>query len=113
MSKGETKLARDERLDLILHALSDCTRRALLNRLAESGPTMVTELAAPFRITRTAVAKHLRVLEMAGLVTRSIEGRVHRCSISPQPLREVERWLARYREFWTGTLDALARYAEK
>jgi len=113
MSNGErmSEGAREERLDAILHALSDRTRRALLKRLVQ-GPAMVTELAAPFAITRIAVAKHLRVLEEAGLVSRSVEGRVHRCSVTAEPLREVEEWLADYRVFWTRKLDALARYVE-
>jgi DNA-binding transcriptional ArsR family regulator len=72
---------------------------------------MVTELAAPFPMSRIAVAKHLRVLEDAGLVSRSIEGRVHRCSLDGRPLREVEKWLEDYRAFWTQKLDALARFA--
>lgn len=73
---------------------------------------MVTELAAPFDMTRVAVAKHLRVLESAGLVSRTIEGRIHRCSMSAEPLREIEHWLDDYRVFWTRKLDALARFAE-
>jgi DNA-binding transcriptional ArsR family regulator len=100
---------REEQLDRILHALSDCTRRALLKRLA-MGPAMITELAAPFAMTRIAVAKHLRVLERAGLVSRNIEGRVHRCTINPAHLQELEAWLSSYREFWAGTLDSLANF---
>jgi DNA-binding transcriptional ArsR family regulator len=103
--------AREDRLDSVLHAVSDRTRRALLERLS-TGPAMVTELAKPFKMTRVAVAKHLRVLEKARLVSRAIDGRVHRCSIHAAPLREVESWLVQYREFWTQKLDALARYAE-
>jgi DNA-binding transcriptional ArsR family regulator len=105
------RMGGDERLDAIFHALSDRTRRALLARLA-SGPAMVTELAEPFAMTRIAVAKHLRVLEGAGLVSRSVEGRVHRCSMDAKPLREAERWLDDYRAFWTDKLDSLARFAE-
>ena len=73
---------------------------------------MVTELAEPFAMSRIAVSKHLRVLEAAGLISRCVEGRIHRCSISPEPLREVERWLSDYRTFWTDRLEALARFAE-
>jgi DNA-binding transcriptional ArsR family regulator len=101
----------DDRLDAILHALSDRTRRALLRRLA-SGPAMVGELARPMAMTRVAVSKHLRVLEDARLISRRIDGRVHRCSLAAGPLREVERWLAGYRVFWDDRLDALARYVE-
>jgi DNA-binding transcriptional ArsR family regulator len=104
--------SRDDRLDAILHALSDRTRRALLKRLA-TGPAMVGELAKPIAMTRIAVSKHLRVLENAGLVSRAIDGRMHRCSLRSQPLQEVEQWLAGYRAFWTDKLEALARFAEE
>jgi DNA-binding transcriptional ArsR family regulator len=101
----------EDRLDAILHALSDRTRRALLSRLA-TGPAMVGELAKPIALTRMAVSKHLRVLEDAGLVSRTIDGRVHRCALRSEPLQEVERWLASYRAFWTEKLQALASFAE-
>lgn len=107
-----TKLqSREDRLDTILHALSDRTRRALLRRLA-AGPGTVGELAKPIAMTRVAVSKHLRVLEDAQLVSRTIDGRVHRCALRPEPLQEVEQWLAGYRAFWTEKLEALARFAE-
>ena len=104
--------SREDRLDAVLHALSDRTRRALLRRLA-TGPAMVGELARPIAMTRVAVSKHLRVLEDAQLVSRTIDGRVHRCALRPEPLQEVERWLAGYRAFWTEKLEALARFAEE
>jgi DNA-binding transcriptional ArsR family regulator len=103
--------SREDRLDAILHALSDRTRRALLKRLA-TGPARVGELAKPIELTRVAVSKHLRVLEDAQLVSRTIDGRVHRCALRPEPLQEVEQWLAGYRAFWTEKLEALARFAE-
>jgi DNA-binding transcriptional ArsR family regulator len=112
MTRGERpNKVTDERLDAILHALSDRTRRALLKRLSE-GPAMVTQLAAPFAMSRIAVAKHLRVLEDAGLVSRNVEGRIHRCALNGRPLRDVEQWLEGYRLFWTQKLDALATFAE-
>ena len=74
---------------------------------------MITELAEPFGISLPAVSRHIRVLEQAELVERTVEGRVHRCSIRAEPLREAEKWLAHYREFWTGTLEALARHVQK
>jgi DNA-binding transcriptional ArsR family regulator len=113
MIRGErSNKVTDDRLDAILHALSDRTRRALLKRLS-AGPAMVTQLAAPFAMSRIAVGKHLRVLEEAGLVSRNVEGRVHRCSLNGRPLHEVEKWLEDYRLFWTQKLDALATFAEK
>jgi len=110
-SSRHKRASEQERLDAILHALSDRTRRALLARLA-AGPAMVSQLAEPFDVTRVAISKHLRVLEHARLVSRTIDGRVHRCALTAAPLREVERWLADYRSFWTHKLEALARYAE-
>ncbi|MEM7446248.1 MAG: metalloregulator ArsR/SmtB family transcription factor [Pseudomonadota bacterium] len=101
----------DDRLDLILRALADRTRRALLARLAE-GPARITDLAEPFDMSLVAVSKHLKVLERAELIERDIEGRVHQCSFQAAPLREVERWLDHYRVFWHGTLDALANHVE-
>lgn len=99
-------------LDQAFHALGDRTRRALLARLA-TGPAMVTELAAPFAMSLAAVSKHIRVLESAGLVSRAINGRIHRCSLAPGPLREIEAWLDYYRGFWAETLDAIARHVER
>jgi len=101
----------EDRLDLVLRAIADRTRRALLARLVQ-GPARVTDLAAPFDMSLVAVSKHLKVLERARLIERDIEGRVHRCSFQAEPLREVERWLDHYRVFWTDTLDALARHVE-
>jgi DNA-binding transcriptional ArsR family regulator len=74
---------------------------------------MVTELAEPFAISLPAVSRHLKVLEHAGLISRSIDGRIHHCSLAAQPLRDVQAWLDRYRPFWEGTLDALSRYVEE
>jgi DNA-binding transcriptional ArsR family regulator len=101
----------EDRLDAILHALAHKTRRSLLKRLA-AGPAMVGELAEPFDMTRIAVSKHLRVLENARLISRVIDGRVHRCSLRPGALQEVEQWLTHYRAFWTDRLEALARFTE-
>jgi DNA-binding transcriptional ArsR family regulator len=105
------RLSREDRLDEILHALSDRTRRSLLKRLAR-GPATVGELTKPIALTRMAVSKHLRVLEDARLISRTIDGRVHRCALHSEPLMEVERWLAGYRVFWTDKLESLARFAE-
>ena len=111
-SSRHKRASSEDRLDRILHALSDRTRRSLLKRLA-SGPAIVSELAEPFDMTRVAISKHLRVLEQARLVSRTIDGRVHRCALTAGPLREVERWLLSNRAFWMQKLEALARYAEQ
>lgn len=112
LSSEKTENAKAGRqLDLIFRALGDGTRRALLAKLAEK-PAMVTELAKPFAMSLPAVSRHIRVLEQAGLVAREVDGRVHHCSLSAEPLKDVERWLTQYRRFWEGTLDSLARYVE-
>lgn len=84
----------------------------MLLRLEES-PASITELAEPFAMSFPAVSKHLRVLESAGLVVRVVDGRVHRCSFDPEPLRDVETWLAHYRAFWSESLDSLAKFVER
>lgn len=105
-------LSNDARLDLVFGALSDRTRRALLASLAD-GSAMVTELAAPFSMSLPAVGKHLKVLERAGLVKRTISGRVHRCALSARPLRDAEDWLIQYQRFWDETLDGLVEHLQK
>ena len=110
-TRKRKRLSREGELDAVFRALADRTRRAVLAKLA-NGPAMVTELAEPFQISLPAVSRHIRVLEQASLVTRSVNGRVHRCSLRVEPLQGVEQWLAQYRHFWEGTLDALAGYVE-
>jgi len=104
-------VTNDARLDRTFAALADSTRRAILSRLAH-GDATVGELARPFRMSRPAVSKHLRVLERAGLVRRTREGRVSRCTLDAAAMREAAEWVERYRIFWEGRLDALARYVE-
>lgn len=98
--------ARDEQLDLVFRALGDRTRRKILSRLS-TGSAMVTELAEPFDMSLPAVGKHLRVLENAGLVQRTINGRVHQCTLNASPMKDANEWLACYEQFWNETLDAL------
>src|SRR4051794_40711770 len=100
----------EDRLDLLFGALSDRTRRAMLTRLA-AGPACVTELAEPHAMSLPAVSRHLKVLEGAGLVSRVVEGRVHRLEANAGALNAIEQWLEYYREFWEGQLDALAEFA--
>jgi|SRR5277367_1938616 len=109
MASSAHATSTDDRLDRVFHALADRTRRSLLRRLAR-GPAMVTELAEPFAMSLPAVSKHLRVLEVARLVTRKVDGRVHRCSLDPEALSDVEGWLRERREFWEQALDALANH---
>src|ERR1700730_5017966 len=98
-------------LDATFGALADPTRRAILARLTH-GEATVSELAAPFDVSLPAVSKHLRVLESAGLLRREIDGRIHRCRLAAQPMREAATWIETYRAFWETQLDALANYLE-
>lgn len=69
----------------------------------------MTELADPFQMSLVAVSKHVKVLERAGLIRRTIKGRTHVCRLAPEPLSEAQDWLRFYERFWTGRLDALER----
>lgn len=95
-----------ELLDRVFQALGDPTRRAMMRRLSQ-GECTVTELAAPFSISLAASSKHVQVLERAGLVRRSVQGRRHVCRLDPGPLREVSGWLGYYERFWDSRLDNL------
>src|SRR5687767_6952031 len=99
----------DDQLDDIFAALSDRTRRKVLASLDE-GSRPVTELAATHDMSLPGFMKHLRVLEDAGLLERTKEGRVVRCTLQPEPMKEAASWIAQYEKFWTDKLDALARY---
>jgi DNA-binding transcriptional ArsR family regulator len=99
------------RLDFTFGALADPIRRAILARLAK-GEATVGELARPFDVSRPAISKHLRVLERAGLVQRTRDGRISRCELDAEPMRDAADWIERYRQFWEEQLDSLARYLE-
>lgn len=86
-------------LDATFSALADPTRRAILARLAE-GEASVMELAQPFAMSQPAISKHLRVLENAGLISRSREGQKRPCRIEAEPLEAANEWLENYRQFW-------------
>lgn len=90
-------------------ALADPTRRAIIARLAQ-GQTTVTELSKPFDMSGPAISKHLKVLENAGLITRSREAQWRPCKIEPQALKSLDDWLDRYRQFWEQRLDRLEDY---
>jgi DNA-binding transcriptional ArsR family regulator len=103
-------------LDRVFAALADPTRRAMLRHLS-GGERTVGELAAPFDMSFAAAAKHVKVLEEAGMLRRRIDGRSHRCRIDAGPLAAADRWLAYYERFWSMRLDdlenALVRHAGK
>lgn len=95
-----------ERLDLTFAALADPTRRAMLASLA-SGERSVSELAAPHAMSFAGAAKHVGVLERAGLVERRKAGRQQLCRLKAEALGEADRWLRQWEAFWTHTLDRL------
>jgi DNA-binding transcriptional ArsR family regulator len=105
-------IAARHALDLVFAALSDATRRGILERLRTREST-VGELAEPLRISLPAVSKHLRVLEKAGLLQRRIAGRSHFLKANPKPLDRAERWIARHRQFWEGSFDRLEKFLQE
>jgi DNA-binding transcriptional ArsR family regulator len=100
----------DGQLDAVFAALADPTRRGILESLSSDGDLAVTELAAPHDMSLPGFMKHLRVLEDAGLIGRSKEGRVVSCELSAAPMKAAAVWMSRYEKFWTEKLDSLARY---
>jgi DNA-binding transcriptional ArsR family regulator len=95
-----------EQLDAVYAAVSHPLRRRLVGLIAGS-PSTVTALAEPFPVSLAAVSKHIRVLEGAGLVRRTIQGREHHLAFDPLALVPAARWLDSYRAFWEDRLDAL------
>jgi len=93
-------------LDEVFGAMSDGTRRAILARLARSD-ARVTELASAFPISLNSTSKHIRILERAGLVTRSVQGRDHVLSLNAAPMAQAVEWMEFYRRFWDDSLAAL------
>jgi DNA-binding transcriptional ArsR family regulator len=88
-----------DQLSSVFGALADPTRRAILARLAE-GDLPVRELAAPFPMSQPAISRHLKVLEHAGLISRSRRATARLSHLEPEPLREATEWLARYQAYW-------------
>ena len=98
-----------DQLNTTFAALADPTRRAILERLAR-GETSVKELAHPFDISPPAITKHLKVLERAGLITRSREAQWRPCQLNATPLRDAANWIEHYRRFWEESFDRLDAY---
>jgi DNA-binding transcriptional ArsR family regulator len=93
-------------LSAVFSALADPTRRAILARLTE-GDATVAELAAPFSVSQPAISKHLKVLEQAGLISRSRRATARLSHLEAEPLREATMWLARYQAFWDESYERL------
>lgn len=96
----------EQRLDATFHALADPTRRGMLARLA-SGEKSIGDLAEPFAMSFAGAAKHVKVLEGAGLVARRKVGRSMLCALQPARLAEADAWLRQWEQFWNTRLDAL------
>jgi len=96
----------EQRLDITFHALADPTRRGMLANLAR-GERSIGELAEPFAMSFAGAAKHVKVLEGAGLVARRKVGRSQLCRLNAGPLAEADAWLRQWERFWTLRLDRL------
>ncbi|GLQ53401.1 ArsR/SmtB family transcription factor [Devosia nitrariae] len=96
-------------LSAILSALADPTRRAILARLVE-GEATVNELAEPFEISLPAISRHLKVLEAAGLISRSRTAQWRPCRIEAAPLKDLSIWIERYRRLWDESFDKMDAY---
>jgi DNA-binding transcriptional ArsR family regulator len=96
-------------LNLVFGAVADVTRRSMLDRLRD-GPLTVTELARPYAMSLNAVSKHIKTLERAGLIRRSISGREHSCELETAGFEEAMNWMSYYSEFWSNRMDALERH---
>ncbi len=96
----------DVAMDGVFHALASGARRDMVARLAD-GPLTVGQLAAPLDMSLAAAAKHVQVLERAGVISRTVDGRRHICRLAPGPLASAQEWLEFYRRHWSERLDAL------
>ncbi len=96
----------EEQLDVVFGALADRTRRAILARLAQ-GEASVNELRAPFAVSQPAISQHLKVLERAGLISRSRKGTARLSHLEAEPLKEAVAWLGGYREYWEESYERL------
>src|ERR1700756_4823220 len=96
----------EDQLSVVFAALADPTRRAILARLAE-GDATVTELAEPFSISMPAISRHLKVLQRAGLISRSRSGQWRSSTLQAAPLKEATDWMERYRQFWDESFERL------
>jgi DNA-binding transcriptional ArsR family regulator len=101
-----------DKLSAVFGALADPTRRAILARLTE-GDASVAELTAPFQMSQPAVSRHLKVLEQAGLISRSRQATVRLSHLEAEPLREATAWLADYAEYWEESYERLSELLDR
>jgi DNA-binding transcriptional ArsR family regulator len=100
------------RLDAVFAALSDPTRRRIVERLARK-PLTVGEIASEFAVSQPAISKHLKVLERSGLLEREIDGRVHHCRLDPKAMHAASAWIAEQRRYWNAAFERLDAYFER
>jgi DNA-binding transcriptional ArsR family regulator len=97
------------KLDRTFQALADGTRRSMIATLARGGPCSAGDLGRHFGSAQPTISRHIKVLEQAGLVERTVEGRVHRFRLRDKALDEARSWIARHQQFWEGAMDQLDR----
>lgn len=102
-------MQREAALDRTFRALADRTRRSMIRALANGETRSAGELGRQFRSAQPTISRHLKVLESARLIERSVEGRVHRFRLRRKALQEAGDWIGRHQEFWTGAIDQLDR----
>ncbi len=100
------------RLDAVFAALSDPTRRRIVERLARK-PLTVGEIASEFSFSQPAISKHLKVLERSGLLEREIDGRVHHCRLDPKAMQAASTWIQEQRRYWNAAFERLDAYFER
>jgi DNA-binding transcriptional ArsR family regulator len=106
-TKEQQTEEEQRQLDRVFGALSDPARRSILERL-QTGPLLVSELAAPFEISLQAVSRHIQVLEEAGLIQKERTGRISRCSLVAGPISDAAVWINRYSKYWQAQFELLA-----
>jgi DNA-binding transcriptional ArsR family regulator len=97
---------KQDQLDMTFAALADPTRRAILSRLAK-GEATVNQLAEPFNMSQPSISKHLKVLERAGLISRSRAAQTRPCRLETVPLKKAAQWVEAYRHLWEDSFDSL------
>jgi DNA-binding transcriptional ArsR family regulator len=101
-----------DNLTVTFTALSDPTRRAIIDRLL-NGSASVNDLAEPFQVSQQAISKHLAYLERANLIKKHKDGRNHICALNAEPFREIDGWVNKYRDFWDGAIDRLDAFLDE
>src|SRR5262245_3909932 len=104
---------RDAALDRTFQALADPTRRAMIHALSGGRSRSAGELGAHFQSAQPTISRHLKVLESAHLIERSVEGRVHRFRLRREALERAGDWIQRHQAFWNGAVDQLERLLEE